>query len=55
MGEVHLGGFVDRVSAVPGLAVPLAAACAAIMVVLAAAAARHLRQALALQPVEALG
>ena len=55
LGEMYLGGFVDRIDPLPGLAGPLAVALAAIVLVLAAAAARHLRLALALQPAEALG
>ncbi len=55
LGGMYLGGFVDRVDTLAGLALPLFAASGAVVIVLAAAAARHLRQALALQPVEALG
>ncbi len=55
LGEMYLGGFVDRIDPLPGLAGPLSVALAAIVLVLVAAAARHLRLALALQPAEALG
>jgi len=54
LGMRYLGGFVDRVGWATGLALPLAVAAAAMVVVTALAAARHLRQALALQPIEAL-
>jgi hypothetical protein len=54
LGETYLGGFVDRVGAASGLAGPLAAAAAVTLGVTALAALRHARQALALQPIEAL-
>jgi hypothetical protein len=54
LGQRYLAGFVDRVSAGSGIAVPMAAASAAILLVVAVAALRHVRQALSLQPVEAL-
>jgi putative ABC transport system permease protein len=54
LGERYLAGFVERVDAGMGLVLPLAAAATATLLITVLAAARHLRQALALQPVEAL-
>jgi putative ABC transport system permease protein len=54
LGQRYLGGFVDRVSIGGGIVVPTLVACAAILVVIATAALRHVMQALAIQPVEAL-
>jgi len=54
IGARYLGGFQDRVAWVPGLVAPLAAALAATLLVTALASLRHVRQALALQPIEAL-
>jgi putative ABC transport system permease protein len=54
LGERYLAGFVDRVSVGSGIVVPALIACAAIFLVLVIAAWRHVRQALNLQPVEAL-
>lgn len=53
-GEMYLSGFVDRIDVWSGLALPLAAALGATVAVTALAAWRHLRLALALQPIEAL-
>ncbi|WP_349742135.1 FtsX-like permease family protein [Roseateles cavernae] len=55
LGGLYLGGFADRVASLPGLVLPLALAAAALLVVTGLAAARHLRLALRLRPVEALG
>jgi hypothetical protein len=54
LGDRYLAGFVDRVGDGVGLALPLAVASAATVLITAFAALRHVRQALALQPVEAL-
>ncbi|MBP7667362.1 MAG: hypothetical protein KA774_10980 [Burkholderiaceae bacterium] len=54
LGEMYLGSFVDRVDPASGLAGPLTAAAAVTLAVTALAALRHVRQALALQPIEAL-
>lgn len=54
LGERYLTGFVDRVAVGVGIAMPIAVACAALLIVTAVAALQHLRQALALQPTEAL-
>ena len=54
LGQRYLAGFVDRVDLGTGIVVPIIVACAAILLVTAIAAARHVRQALTLQPVEAL-
>lgn len=55
LGLRYLNGFVDRVDTVSGLALPLCAAAAVTVLTTAVAASRHLRLALALQPIEALG
>ena len=55
LGRRYLAGFVDRVDAGSGIVIPMLAAFAAILLVTAIAALRHVRQALTLQPVEALG
>ena len=54
LGQHYLAGFVDRVGTAAGLAMPLAAASAVTVLITAVAALRHVRQALALQPIEAL-
>lgn len=54
IGARYLGGFQDRVGWGPGIAAPLAAASVATLLVTAVACLRHVRQALALQPIEAL-
>jgi hypothetical protein len=54
LGELYLSGFVERVSTAQGLAVPLAVAAIATLLTTMLALLRHLRQALALRPVEAL-
>ena len=54
LGARYLAGFVDRVNVGRGIAVPALVACLALLLVLAIAAMRHLRQALNLQPIEAL-
>jgi hypothetical protein len=54
LGQRYLGGFVDRVDVGSGLVVPTLVACAAMLLVVTIAALRHVRRALALQPVEAL-
>jgi ubiquinone biosynthesis protein UbiJ len=50
----RLAGFVDRVGLATGLVFPMLAASAATLLITAVAALRHVRQALALQPIEAL-
>lgn len=54
LGERYLAGFVDRVDFGAGVLLPSIAAGISMVIVTAAAALRHLRQALALQPTEAL-
>lgn len=54
LGHRYLAGFVDRASAWTGLLLPLLAAAAATAIITALATLRHVRLALALQPVEAL-
>lgn len=54
IGWIYLSGFQDRVAPAPGIAAMLGAALAATVLVTALAALRHVRQALALQPIEAL-
>jgi hypothetical protein len=54
LGWRYLAGFVDRIEIGSGIVVPTIIACAAILLVVALAALRHVRQALTLQPVEAL-
>ena len=54
IGWGYLSGFQDRVAPGPGIAGTLAAALAATILVTALACLRHVRQALALQPIEAL-
>ncbi|MBT9504678.1 MAG: FtsX-like permease family protein [Burkholderiaceae bacterium] len=54
LGLLYLDGFVDRVGIKAGLAAPLALASALTLLTTALAALRHVRQALALQPIEAL-
>ena len=54
LGWTYLAGFQDRVAPGPGLAAMLSAALVATVLVTALAALRHVRQALALQPIEAL-
>ncbi|HSW03065.1 FtsX-like permease family protein [Aquabacterium sp.] len=54
LGGLYLAGFEDRVDSATGLALPLAVASAAMLLTTALAALRHVRQALALQPIEAL-
>lgn len=54
LGERYLAGFVDRVDAGTGLLLPMAVAGAATLFVTTLATLRHVRQALAIQPIEAL-
>ena len=54
LAQRYLAGFVDRVSVGGGIIMPATVACAGILLVMAAAAIRHVRQALAIRPVEAL-
>lgn len=54
LGERYLAGFVDRVDAGVGLVMPMAIAGAATLFVTTLATLRHVRQALAIQPIEAL-
>lgn len=55
IGWRYLSGFQDRVAPGSCIAATLGAALAATLLVTALAALRHVRQALALQPIEALG
>lgn len=54
LGQRYLAGFVDRVGFATGLILPMLAASAASLLMTALASLRHVRQALALQPIEAL-
>jgi len=54
LGQRYLAGFVDRVAPSTGIALPILVASAAMTCITAVATLRHLRQALALQPMEAL-
>lgn len=54
LGQRYLAGFVDRVDTGLGVVVPTLTACFAIVLVLALAALRHVRQALNVQPIESL-
>lgn len=54
LGQRYLVGFVDHVGAATGLVFPMLAASAATLFITALAALRHVRHALALQPIEAL-
>lgn len=54
LGSMYLDGFQDRIGWAAGVGVPVLAAALATAVVTLLALARHLRQALALQPIEAL-
>ncbi len=55
LGAAWLSGFRDHISLPAGLAPPILAAAIATLLVTALASLRHVRQALALQPIEALG
>ncbi|HWX28355.1 MAG TPA: FtsX-like permease family protein [Steroidobacteraceae bacterium] len=54
LGERYLHGFVDRVDFVEGVGLPLLVAMVVSVLITAMAATRHVRGALALQPIEAL-
>ena len=54
LGELYLRGFVDRVGLDAAVVAPSLGAALAMLIVIAAAALRHLRQALSLQPAEVL-
>ena len=54
LGNSYLASFEERVGAALGLALPLAAAAVMTLLITLLAALRHVRQALALQPIEAL-
>ena len=54
IGWIYLAGFQDRVAPAAGLAGPALAAVAATLAVTVVACLRHVRLALALQPIEAL-
>ncbi|WP_374661532.1 FtsX-like permease family protein [Inhella sp.] len=54
LGWQHLQQYADRVALLPGLSVPIAAACALLLPVLLLTLAQQICEALALQPVEAL-
>jgi hypothetical protein len=54
LGERYLRGFVDRVDFVEGVGLPLLVAVVVSVLITAMAATRHVRGALAIQPIEAL-
>jgi hypothetical protein len=54
LGARYLQGFVDRVDLVEGVGLPLLVAMVISVLITAMAATRHVRGALALQPIEAL-
>ena len=54
LGERYLHDFVDRVGLGEGIALPLIVGTVVSVAITAIAATRHVRQALALQPIEAL-
>jgi putative ABC transport system permease protein len=54
LGERYLQGFVDRVDFADGVGLPLLVAVVLSVLITAMAATRHVRGALALQPIEAL-
>jgi putative ABC transport system permease protein len=54
LGQRYLAGFVDRVDPVKGLVLPLLTAVFLTLFITVLAAMRHVRTALALQPIEAL-
>lgn len=54
IGQLYLDDFVDRTSVLVGVVWPLAVASALALIVVALSALRHVRLALALQPIEAL-
>jgi hypothetical protein len=54
LGQQYLHGFIDRADIGVGLVVPLIVASTTTSVITAIAAARHIRHALSLQPIEAL-
>ena len=55
IGWRYLADYDDHVGLAAGLAAPLLAAIVMTTLVVALASLRHVRQALALQPIEALG
>ena len=52
--RIDAGHFVDRVDLVEGVGLPLLVAMVVSVLITAMAATRHVRGALALQPIEAL-
>jgi hypothetical protein len=54
LGERYLRGFVERVDFVDGVGLPLLVAVVVSVMITAVAATRHVRGALAIQPIEAL-
>jgi hypothetical protein len=54
LGQRYLDGFVDRVGPIQGLVLPLLVAVFLTLLITALATMRHVRAALALQPMEAL-
>lgn len=54
LGQGYLSEFVDRIDLASGLLLPLASAAMLTLLITALAALRHVRLALALQPIEAL-
>lgn len=54
LGQQYLHGFLDRADTGPGLVLPVTVASTITLFITTLAAARHLRQAVRLQPIEAL-
>jgi len=54
LGQRYLRGFVDRIGSLEGLVLPLLVAVFLTLLITVLAAMRHVRVALALQPIEAL-
>lgn len=54
LGQRYLSDFVDRVNFAIGLVLPLVVATIATLLITSIAAARHIRRALTVQPIEAL-
>ena len=54
LGQIYLAGFVDRVGPITGLVLPTLVAATVTLVATAAATGLHVRQAIAIQPIEAL-
>jgi putative ABC transport system permease protein len=54
LGQKYLHGFIDRIDTGVGLVLPVIVASTATLLITTLAAARHIRHALRLQPIEAL-